>query len=86
MDLGDGGMISPRKKMAMGKEGSFKSDPFPCSGGVHPDASARTGDKGPMGEGERAVGAGVSRGGKEMPGQQAPDHGPTHNTNAAYRR
>jgi hypothetical protein len=85
-DLGNGDGMSPRKNMAMGKGGGVSTDPFPHSGAVHPDAAAKTGEKGAMSESERAVGEGIKRGGNDPMAQASPDHGPLHRSNVAFKR
>lgn len=86
MDIRDSEAISPRKKMAMGKGGSFSCDAFPHTGAAHPDAAAKTGSRPALGEGERAVGEGLARGKNEPMAQQAPSHGPMNHTNVAWTR
>lgn len=77
--------MSPRKAMAMGEAstggGSFGCESFDSmqnSIGMHPDAKARTGQKGHMADGERAAGPGIHHTAGHHPAQAAPNHGPHH--------
>lgn len=77
---GEKGM-SPRKAIASGliKGGNFGADQLASlSTGPHPDHTASTGAKGPMGDGERATPPGIHHTKNHHPAQAAPNHGPHH--------
>ena len=87
--MAPGGM-SPRKAMASGHDfhdantggGNFGAQSFASVQGghnnVHPDHTARTGHKGAMADGDRAIGHSLHHTRHHHPAQAAPDHGPHH--------
>ena len=74
------GPMNQHKKMAgAGDGGNFgvRSYDDVHGGKPHPDMTAGTGEKGAMGDGERAIAhPHVPRGKGMLPAQRAPDHGP----------
>lgn len=74
--------MSPRKAMASNKigGGSFGAESYEAAhggAGMHPDHSAGTGERGAMGDGERATPPGIHHTKGHHPAQAAPRHGPT---------
>ena len=79
---GEKGM-SPRKAMASGMVkggGSFGTESYSEAHGgePHPDATAHTGMKGAMEDGERATPPAIHHTKSHLPAQAAPRHGPHH--------
>ena len=80
---GEKGM-SPRKAMASGMikgGGNFGAESFGAMNdgtGMHPDHSMGTGEKGAMGDHERATPPAIHHTKGHMPAQAAPRHGHTH--------
>lgn len=73
--------MSPRKAMASGMGdggGNFGLEKPAMGAGMHPDRTARTGEKPHMMDGDRAIGDAVHHTKGQLPAQAAPDHGPTH--------
>ena len=75
--------MSPRKAMASGLTGGgtfgVESHASAHGGmGPHPDHTAHTGMKGPMGDGERATPPGIHHTKGHHPAQAAPRHGANH--------
>lgn len=73
--------VSPRKAMAMGGGGNFgveSVEKVQGHMGMHPDATAKTGRKGPMADHERGIGMPVHHDKNHHPAQAAPNHGPGH--------
>lgn len=85
--MGGSAGMSPRKAMASGMTeakdvgGNFGVKSFGDANGhagEHPDHKMRTGEKGAMADGDRAIGDPISHTKGHLPAQAAPMHGPTH--------
>src|SRR6185437_3282005 len=80
-EMAGGRGMSPRKVMAQGSGGNFGAGSFDKMNdgtGMHPDHRAGTGEKGPMGDDERATPPGINHTKGHLPAQAAPRHGPNH--------
>ena len=83
---------SPRKQMAMGNAGESLGNPSPYPGSsehgakMHPDATARTGEKGAMADSERGIGMPIHHAKDMHPAQAAPMHGTQHEKALGFDR